>query len=279
MAENEKDINTAAENTANAPQATRFSLMAENIFAVDENESIAIVGMLHGTMNVGDEFFIVHPKFPAGLKSRAETLVVNGETPKSASNCRVAVKITSVTDPAAIPKFSVVCSTAPQIRTEPSKPVENPFLVGLTMEYNRFVKDSEFTYTFMAALLTSRYITPAAMEISEPNEDGKVTVKNSRISFRLLRHPNDENTFVLPVFTDAATLRLWKAGLEEKDGEKPKTLLMPFERAAEVGLKNGGIVINPFGPASVFVSNTNIENTIKVGKEALARQKQAEQDK
>lgn len=257
---------------------TRFTLVVENVFTVDENESIAVVGNLHGRINKGDKFYLIHPKFPTGIVASAETLVVDKETPDFAENCRVAIKMTDIKDPAEIPKFSVVSNVAPQVRPDPSKPLENPFLVGLTCEYNRLVKDNEFTYTFMAGLLTSRYITPADMELEAPDAEGKTTVKNSKISFKLLRNPNDPNTLALPIFTDMAALRLWKGALDgTPEGEKPKTLLMPFERCAEIGLRNSGVVVNPFGPAPVLVSTTNIQNTLNLGKQAIAKHKELEE--
>ncbi len=273
-----KEMPAKAYPTPESSQRTRFTLVVENVFAVDG--SVVCVGNLHGRISKGDSFFLIHPKYPAGILANADTLVVGEETPEFAENCRVAVKTSAVDDPKEVPKYTVLSNVAPQVRPDPSKPLENPFLVGLTCEYNRFVKDSEFTYTFMAGLLTARYITPADMQLEAPDENGRTAVKNSKISFKLLRNPNDPKTLALPIFTDMAALRLWKGALDgTPDGEKPKTLLMPFERCAEIGLKNSGVVINPFGPAPVLINNMNIQNTLNLGKQALAKQKELEEKK
>ena len=271
----------ASENTnTNETAATRFTLVVENVFSVDENVSIAAVGNLHGKINKGDRFYIIHPGFPAGITASAETLVVDQETPDSAEECRLAIKITDISDPKRIPKYSVISNIAPQVRADPSKPLENPYLVGLSMEYNRLVKDNEFTYAFMVALLTSRYVTPAEMQLEEPDENGKVQLKDAKISFRLLRNPANKEQLALPVFTDNSALRLWKGALEPNaNGEKPKTVIFPFERCAEVGKQNGGIVVNPFGPAPVLISNQNIENTLKLGKQIVERMGSAQAGK
>lgn len=283
-----KEENAEAENkSASAEEApkmnnvpTRFTLLVENVFEVDENESIAAVGNLHGRIYKGDKFYIIHPKFPQGIEAEADTLVVDKETPSFAQDCRVAIKITSITNPDDIPKYAVLSNVAPQVQTDPSKPLENPFLVGLSTEYNRLVQDNDFTYLFMIALLTSRYVTPADMDLAEPNAEGKALVKDSKIRFRLLRHPNAEKQLALPVFTDMSALRLWKGALEPgENGERPKTLLMPFERCADIGMKNDGLVVNPFGPVAVFVSKQNIVNTLSLGKQAVERQKAIEAQK
>ncbi len=274
LKENSKVFSGEVKPTSQTP---RFSLVAENIFEVDKDESIAIAGNIHGKISIGDEFFIIHPKFREPLTAKVYMLVVNKETCDSASECRVAIKILTKMPPEEIPKYAVISNIAPQIVNDPSKPVENPFLLGLTTEYNRLVNESEFTFAFMVALLTSRYITPTDMELSAPLDDGRVAIKDSKVNFKLLRHPNNENLLVLPLFTDKSALSLWKDALTQKDSNgKAKVLIMPFERFAQVGLKSGGIVINPFGPAPVYVSKGNIANTLELGKKTLARQQEAE---
>ena len=272
----------ASDNTNNTvAQSTRFTLLVENVFAIDENESIAVVGNLHGKIKTGDTFYIIHPKFPAGIKASVDTLVVNGETPDAAEECRVAVKFTEVTDPAEIPKYSVISNIAPQVRLDPKLPLENPFLVGLSTEYTRLVTENEFTYTFMTALLTTRYLTPAEMELEAPGPDGRSVIKDKKINFKLLRHPNDESKLAFPVFTDMAALRMWSSLFEQSpSGEKITTVVLPFERCAQIAKSNGGMVINPFGPAAVYVSNANIDNTLELSAKVLERQKtmQALQD-
>lgn len=272
--EKEETSEKAAESE-NTARPTRYTFLVENVFVVDEGESIAAVGNLHGMINVGDEFFIIHPKFVRPLVAIADALVVEKEMKDSAQDCRLAIRITDITDPNEIPKYSVISNIEPQLAPQPNRPIENPLLVGLTCEYNRLVKENEFTYTFMVSLLTANYITPADMELEEPDPTtGKVKLKDPKVSFRLLHHPNDNNLLVLPLFTDIAALGLWTAiQRENENGEKPKTVLMPFERCADIGLKNGGVVINPFGPFPVFVSNQNLQNTLMLREQAIKRQR------
>lgn len=272
--------NNTETNDSTIPVTTRFTLVAENIFTVDEGESIAMAGNLHGKINKGDKFFIVHPKFPAGILAEADTLVVGEETPDTAENCRVAVKIKTNTGADFFPKYTVLSNIAPQVRVTPNVPLENPYLIAMTMEYERLVKDNEFTYSFMAALLTSRYITPVDMELTEPDEAGKTQIKDSKVKFKLLRHPNNSDLLCMPVFTDTAALKLWKGILEPTpEGERAKTMLLAFEQCADIGKKNGGLVLNPFGPTAVYISNANLENTLQLGKIAVEKQREIEANK
>lgn len=274
----ENNINTETTDSS-VPITTRFTLVAENIFTVDEGESIAMAGNLHGKINKGDKFFLIHPKFPAGIIAEADILVVGEETPDTAENCRVAVKIKTNTAADFFPKYTVLSNIAPQVRVAPNVPLENPYLISMTMEYDRLVKDNEFTYSFMVALLTSRYITPVDMEFTEPYEDGKTHIKDSKVKFKLLHHPNDNDLLCMPVFTDTAALKLWKGILDPTpEGDRAKTMLLAFEQCADIGKKNGGIVINPFGPTAVFISKTNLENTLQLGKQAVAKQKEIEEN-
>ena len=273
--ETPEQTSTAGEPKKELP--TRYTFLVENVFAVDENVSIAAVGNIHGTINVGDTFFIIHPKFPRPLTASANALVVGSETKDTAKDCRVAIQITDITDPTLIPKYSVISNIEPQNEPQPNRPIENPLLIGLSCEYNRLVRENEFTYTFMVALLTAHYITPADMDLDTPDPStGKVKLRDSKISFRLLHHPNDKDLLVLPIFTDIAALELWTSLAKEQPGQT-KTVLMPFDRCADIGLKNGGVVLNPFGPYPVFVSNQNLQNTQMLKAQALKRK--AEIDK
>ncbi len=263
----------AAVPTDDNHPTTRITLLVENVFAIDENESIACVGNLHGTINKGDHFYFVHPKFPAGIEAVADTLVVDKETPEYAFNCRLAIKTTSVTKPGDIPKYTVITNIRPQITFDPKIPVENPFLIGMTMEYNRLNSDNEFAYSFMVALLTSRTITPATVELNKiPAEGDKPERTEQKIAFPLIKHPNRDDLNVLPVFTDMQALSMWKNAPARVDNKQSVVPLI-FERSAEVALQNGGMVVNPFGPMAVFISKTNIENTLKLGRQAVERQK------
>ena len=261
-----------ANETANAPKPTRFTLMVENVFAIDENESIACTGNIHGIIRKGDRFLFIHPKFPAGIEATVDALVVDNETKDEAENCRVAVMTSSVKDPAQIPKYSVISNVRPQPRPQPNVPVENPYLVGLTTEYRQFVKDNEFTYSFMAALLTSMLLSPATVD--EPKVSEETGKTEQKVSFKLIQHPDDKSLHVLPLFTDMAALRMWKTLFEGENTRVPSVAL-PFERSAEIALANGGIVINPFGPVAVFVSNNNVKNTLAL-KEQIMKRREAE---
>lgn len=261
------------ENTQRA--VSRFTLMIENSFTVDKDESIACVGVLHGTIHKGDVFLILHPMYPAGIRATADALVVDGDTKDEATDCRVAVMTTAVQDPEKIMKFSVITNIIPTIKPEQGKPAENPFVIGLSMEYNRFVKDNDFTYTFMVALLTANLLTPA--QVGQPTVSEETGKTETKVSFKLIKHPNDENLLVLPLFTDMIALRLWQPLFEDKENP-PTVLALPFQRSAEIGLANGGIVLNPFGPNAVFVSNPNIESTKRLGAAALKRHQEQQEN-
>lgn len=266
-----ENVNETNNETTNAPAPTRYTLMVENTFAIEENKSIACTGNLHGKIKKGDTFLFIHPKFPMGLEATVDALVVDNETKDEAENCRVAVMTSSVNDPAEIPKYTVISNVRPQPKPQPNVPVENPYLVGLTTEYSRLISDSEFAFSFMAALLTSMLITPA--EVAQPKVSEETGKTEQKISFKLLPHPDNKELHVLPLFTDVAAMHMWE-GLF-KDG-KPimPTIALPFEKSSEVALANGGIVINPFGPVAVYVSNTNVQNTLNLKQQITKKQQE-----
>ncbi len=276
--ESEEKTSVASEKKAEEPEVKdqktqssdperRFTIMVEDVFQLKDDLGIVAGGNVHGTMNIHDKVFILHPLLPQGVEAEIDG-IEEGPTNmvETATDSRVGVRFTSLKKREDIPKFSVITNIRPQSSPSPSRPAEGPYLLGLSYEYNRLINDRAFANIFTFAVFSGRYITPVKIDAEpEKTADGKAVLRrDSKVAFRLLRHPNDESLHVLPVFTDWAALKMWKNAFD--DEEQPKTFFMSFEQCADIGLKNGGFVINAFGPAPVFVSNDNIKMILEMKK-------------
>jgi len=259
----EKDEN----KTVKVPtEEERFTLLVEDAFQLKDGQGVVIGGNLHGSVKNHDVVYILHPILGDSLTAEIEGIEDGPMSMvESASNCKVGIRFTSVKDRNQIPRFSVVTNIRPvdkPTREEPN--AESPFLLGLCREYERLIKDGAYQSIFTFAVFSSRYITPVKVDVDTINttESRAVLKKDSKVSFKLLHKPDDENVLALPVFTDYYELKLWK---EAYDGnEQPQNFFMTFEQCAEIGLKNGGFVINPFGSRPVFVSNDNIQHVLQM---------------
>ena len=243
----------------------RFTILVEDAFQMKDDQGVVAGGNVHGTIKLHDKVYIIHPLLPEGVEAEIDGIE---EGPmnmvEEATDSRVGVKFSSIKDRNKLPRFSVITNVRPVLRPDAQHPAESPFLVGLTYEYNRLIKDQAFQNIFTFAVFSGRYITPVKLEVdmNKTTERRAVVKEGSKVSFKLLRHPGDENLRVLPVFTDMGALGLWKDAYE--GSEQPQNFFMPFEQCADIALKNGGMVINAWGPVPVFVSNENINLILKM---------------
>ena len=250
----------------NEHKTTRFTLLIDCIKELDNGQGVIVGGNLHGTMNVNDKIFILHPMFKEsrvisvdGIQLLEGENVGEGESVEYAKDQRVGLKIMAVKEKARAPKYSVVTNIIPQLAPHPTKPLDNPFLLGLTYEYHRLINDRMFADLFTFTVFSTGYLTPVELEQKPvPGKDGAMKIMpNSKVGFKLLTNPDDQEEKMLAVFTDFAALGRWKSLFE--GGNLPNSIMLSFDKVAEIALANSGYIINPFGPAPVLVAKQNIE--------------------
>ena len=263
--------------TEEKPKTTRFTVLVESIKELSDG-GVIIGGNVSGTVNVGDKVLAVHPSLTESDIMTIDALELieddelgKGERVSFAADHRVGITIKSVKEKNKIPKYSVITNILPQLTPGPKKPIDNPFMLGLTREYARLISDKIFADLFTFTVFSSVYIVPVKLDESvKPNENGVTHLdKGSKIGMILLNHPQDAELKVLPVFTDMGGVSEFKA-LLAKD-PNPVCMALNFEQISEVALKNGGFVINPFGKTPVFVSNQNVEYAQKMKAQMDAR--------
>lgn len=258
--ESSVDVADTSKDQVSVVMENRFTLVVEEAFEMKDDMGIVVGGNAHGKIKIHDKLYLVHPILPKSITVEISAIEAGPmNMVDEAENCRVGLRIDSLKKRDEVPRFSVLTNIAPQITEDPSKPLENPYLFGLTYEHERFVNDAAYFRIITFAIFSSRFLTPIKLD-NEPEKtgDGKAVVTaQTKIGFKLLKHPGNPELKVLPVFTDWAALKRWDKAFDGE--EKPKTLLMPFEQCADIGLKNGGFVINPVGPAPVYVANENIK--------------------
>ena len=262
------EVNT--ETVTEKPRTTRFPLVVDCIKELGA-KGVIVGGNLHGTINVHDKIFVLHPMFKEsdvieidGIELLEKDNLGQGEKVEFVSDKRVGLTISAIKDKNKAPKYSVVTNIIPQLTPHPKKPLDNPFLLGLTYEYPRLIQDRMFADLFTFTVFSTGYLTPVELD-KQPvaAENGAMRIpQNSRVGFKLLSHPEHKDEKLLAVFTDFAALGKWKALFE--DGKSPNSIILNFDKCAEIALHNGGYIINPFGPAPVFVSKHNIEYAQKM---------------
>ena len=264
--EKKKSEPTEKKTVKKPSEDERFTVLVEDAFQLKDGQGVVVGGTLHGKLHNHEVVYILHPILGSGIEVEVDGIE---EGPmnmvEEASNSRVGIKFTSIKDRNQIPRYSVVTNIRPVEKPTKDEPnVESPFLLGLCREYDRLIKDGAYQSIFTFAVFSARYITPVKVDVDMINttEAKAVLKKDSKISFKLLHKPDDNDVLALPVFTDYYELKLWKEAYE--GSEQPQNFFMTFDQCAEIGLKNGGFVINPFGSRPVFVSNDNIQHVLQM---------------
>lgn len=255
-------ISAAEKKTA----AQRFTLLVEDAFQLKDDGGVVVGGNVRGTVNNHEKVYILHPILGDVVQAEIEGIEDGPmNMVESAKDTRVGLKFTSIKSRNEIPRYSVITNIRSLSKPSKDDPdAESPFLLGLCCEYNRLIKEGAFQHIFTFAVFSANYLTPVKLDVdmSKTTENKAVLKQNSKISFKLIRKPDEEDILALPVFTDYYELKKWKNAYDDND--QPQNFFMSFNQAADIGLKNGGFVINPFGDYPVFVSNENINHIIEV---------------
>ncbi|MCR5617784.1 MAG: enhanced serine sensitivity protein SseB [Clostridiales bacterium] len=167
--------------------------------------------------------------------------------------------------------FSVITNVEPQVAIQPGRPVENPFLLGLSREYRANYRSVEFTNEFCYTLVHSNFVVPAISD-SIGNTEGKIP-KQSKVGFPMLSVPKD-NKKVLPAFTDWGAFNKWTDYF--KKNNPAKVLVLKFDDIAKISTESAdGFVINPFSePVPVpplFIENIRKSEGYKSEKNVTKR--------
>lgn len=237
----------------------RFFLM---VTASEDREdgTYGLKGSVHGEIKNGDKIFVYRPN---GSVLEGEVSSIENESDETvdsikAATGRVIVKFTSgVEDGAAaeevVPFYSVLTCVKPVDKENPKAPVENPYLLGLSLEYKNYVKDKQYMRLLIKNIADGKFIVP--IHPAQPSPDGgKPIIK----LITLKRSPEDKLPMV-PLFTDIAALSSWKE-LFEKEG-KPSVAMLGFKELAKNTQPEGpDFVLNPNGPLTINFPREVVNN-------------------
>ena len=233
-------------------EGRRFFLVVED--QDGDGTDVKLVGNLHGPMKEEDKVFIYKPDFkvtPAVVKD-IQPYEGDESTKSSDPKSRRVVITLAIPVPETIPEFSVVASAKPDTTGDKSIPVENPALLGLSLEYKRFARDRKYTEAFMTSILNGRFMV-AGIPKEGKSEDGKKT-----LSLISINDTKGGGALMLPLFTDPGALSSWKELMKRE--QKPVVLIMDFKDAVkQTSAKKMDFIINPYGPVPLKLPRIMID--------------------
>lgn len=238
-----------------ANDGRRFTMLAEKVILLEGGQGIQVTGVIYGNLQLDDLVYFILPNNMI-MYSRVDGIEIGeGQSAGKAENQGVVLFFKDIKDVNCVPKYTVLTSIHPQDRTEEQATVENPHLLGLSRDFHRLSGDSEYFNIFIYVLCHAYFLVP----VKTPEGGGKEM--EGQVQFPSLKDPKNPNKTLFPVFTDWLTLVGWQALFEE--GKPPKAVVLRFPEAVNI-CKGSGMILNPFGPTAIMISDKLIEQIVNV---------------
>lgn len=254
----EEAVKEVAEETTETgdDEGRRFTLLVEDAFQLEEENGVVVVGNLHGKVKKGEKIYILFPNNRMMTSTVEELEVGPGRRVEDAEDDRVAIQIFDVKKKEYMPPFTIITNIVPNPDAQDGKVLENPLLLGMSMEYPKYGQQVTYNNLLIYVLCHTRYVVPANIQ-TDSAAPGKAPV----IQFPSLAEPNGSGRYALPLFTDWNALSRWEGLFDE--AHPAQSVVMPFPDAVEI-CKGRGIVINPFGPMTISLSTENVQQIVNM---------------
>lgn len=203
--------------------------------------------------------FLYQPEKPVKIVHIMEIELGPREVAETAKNQRVdlCLDLQSVDE---VSRYAVLSSVKPVPRELADRLIENPRLFGLMMEYSRLYTNSVYMEALLYELCYAKFVLPFYMEKPPvPQPDGSLAFeKGTFVGFRSLGMAGDTSQKVFPAFTDEIAIAAWEDAYKEGQPRQVGTMQLPH---LIENVRNGhaGLVVNPFGPVSVYFPKELLE--------------------
>ncbi|MBR1797583.1 MAG: enhanced serine sensitivity protein SseB C-terminal domain-containing protein [Clostridiales bacterium] len=242
-------------------EGRRYFLMAEEAECNEDNNDATVTGVMFGTCKKGDIVYLYRIDGRAMGSRVLDIDVYNGnlyepadEVTSGKTKIRISVDYEKLgfNKETAIPRFSVLTSVEPGAKMKDGNPrVENPALMGLMFRHGEYNKDKNYLDFLMNSIVNGRFLIPAM----NADANDKVPANGKKqLKIVMITKKEEPGKRVLPLFTDANSLAMWKELFAGE--EKPSVITMSFMEAAKFVSKDKfDIVFNPRGPVSFGLPN------------------------
>lgn len=231
----------------------RFTMLIEEAIETEEMPGIVVLGTVYGRIQEGDTVYLYRGERPTLKLSVLAIETGPKEMAVAAMNQKVGLCL-NLEDKSEITKYAVISSTPAQEKFDINQVIENPRLLGLSMEYKRLYQNQEYYNALVSELCRANFVVSLYIDQPPlPNDDGTFSFgKGTHLGFPSLKKWDDETKRVFPVFTDWGALYQWKGAFHEGQPKQTMMIRLPVVISS---VKNGhtGMVLNPFGPATVYI--------------------------
>lgn len=247
----------------------RFVMLIEEAFPAQGNDGIVTVGIMHGTIKNGDAVYLLEPGDRICMVNVIGLAIQDGGKMKpveEAADRITGVKIYDIAGREKVAKYAVLTSVKPQLdRGEPAS-IENPYVLGLSFGYRKFIRDTDFFDVFISELLMTNVL---------------VSVLRGKDGDAVLSKSDQPGRRDMLVFTDKFQLMLGdrsKLGNPENTSipenvgdhnEAPRVAALRFvdciDMVCSPDSKIQGIALNSYGSAFIELSREMLDTIYQSG--------------
>ena len=260
-ARQQAEIDRVAKQTKEREQKEEGKKLGRRFFMVPKDtevgeNSIKVTGNLFGEGRVGDKVYIYRSNGQIvmstvlSIASALEGQTLPEGEANAAKNAVVTIELgfnfnnIGFDSDKVIPPFSVVTNAHPPVVANTG--IENPALLGLSLEYKNLGQDKEFNKVFVNHMVNAKFVLPVhASDRIGPN--GKPAMQ-----LITLNGKDATENRMLPIFTDAVALKHWKDIFSEEN--KPTVVVLTFQEMVKITAADKlDFVVNAFGPVAVKI--------------------------
>ncbi len=239
----------------------RFSLNRRRFVFLreDELENGLWAGKVSGEMHTGDKVCVIGSD-GSRTQSRVRKIQVNGQNRNTAKDEKAVIELGDRKN--GMPSsgsWPAVSGQLPVSTAVPAVTAENPRISAMLSGLSDHYEEADFMSCFVYDVVHGQYLVPAKIQNEAGIGDITEPIKGSHdVMFLSVSSSRDPEKAVFPLFTDWDALSRYSNVMED---EKSVVLLMSFQQAVEMMHKGyDGMVINPFGPASFFLSDSYVHS-------------------
>lgn len=211
-------------------------------------------GLVHGEAHLGETLYIITPTGNVFITTLVLIETQPGTTSQVAKNQLAFLQVSGLSPTDIIPRFSVATAIRPQQSASSDHLLENGQLLGLLMEYRHFINDRQYhnilNYTIShASFLFATY--------RKADSEGRMLDDSIGLNVEFPTLAMEDGKVFVPIFSDWKTLSLWKDFFEKNPS--PHCVACTFQKLLTLASGYDGLVINPFGPASLVLDTASIQ--------------------
>jgi hypothetical protein len=239
----------------------RFSLNGRRFVFLREEvlENGLWAGNVSGEMHTGDKVCVIGSD-GSRTQTRVRKIQTDGRPCRSVKDAKAVIELGDRKN--GMPSsgsWPAVSGQLPAGTAVPAVTAENPRISAMLSGLSEHYEEADFMSCFVYDVVHGQYLVPAKIQNEGGSGDITEAIRGSHdVMFLSVSSSRDPDKAVYPLFTDWDALSRYTNVMED---EKSVVLLMSFQQAVEMMHKGyDGMVINPFGPASFFLSDSYVHS-------------------